>query len=353
MRGGAANGAARRPALLDVAARAGVSHQTVSRVLNDSPHVAPATREKVRRAIDDLGYRRNMSARALATGRSNVIGVIAPSSTLYGPSAIVAGLSRAGRSASMTFTVDQLTDLDRPSLHDAVDRLLGHGIAGLLMVLPLDAAAEVVSSVVPAGIPVVTVDRPQGDDVATVSVDQYAGAVLATRHLLDQGHETVWHVAGPDDWNDSRAREAGWRETLAAAGVDEPPVVRGDWSPASGYQAGRTLARMPDCTAVFAANDHMALGVARALHEAGRAIPGDVGLVGFDGVPESEYFTPPLTTVVQDFDAVGRAGVELLIEQIDGPTTSRSVLIAPRLVERASSRRPSTGPPDAAGPSAR
>ncbi|MHA3703274.1 LacI family DNA-binding transcriptional regulator [Jatrophihabitans sp. YIM 134969] len=329
----------RRPALLDVAARAGVSHQTVSRVLNDSPHVAPATREKVRRAIDELGYRRNMSARALATGKSNVIGVVAPSSTLYGPAAIVAGLSHAARAAAMTFTVEDLTDHDTNSLHDAVDRLLGHGIAGLLMVLPLDAATEIVSSVVPEGIPVVTVDRPLSDDVATVSVDQYAGAVLATRHLLEQGHATVWHVAGPDDWNDSRAREAGWRDTLAAAGVEEPPVVRGDWSPASGYQAGRLLARVPECTAVFAANDHMALGFARALHEAGRSIPGDVGLVGFDGVPESEYFTPPLTTVVQDFGAVGRAGVELLVEQINGATSRRSVLIAPVLVERASTRR--------------
>lgn len=329
----------RAPALVDVAARAGVSHQTVSRVLNDNPHVAPATRARVRRAIDELGYRRNMSARALSTGRSNVLGVIAPSSTLHGPPAIVAGLHRAARAAGMTFAVDQLTDLDRTSLHDAVDRLLGQGIAGLLLVLPIDAAAEVIASVVPEGTPVVTVDRPEDDQVSTVSVDQHAGAVLATRHLLEQGHETVWHVAGPADWNDSRAREAGWAATLRAAGADAPPVVRGDWSPASGYQAGRMLARIPDCTAVFAANDHMALGIMRAMHEAGRTIPDDVGLVGFDGLPESEYFTPPLTTVLQDFAAVGRAGVELLVEQIDGRATRpRAVLIPPTLIERASSR---------------
>lgn len=331
--------AGRRPALLDVAARAGVSHQTVSRVLNDSPHVAPATREKVQRAIEELGYRRNMSARALATGRSHVIGVIAPSSTLYGPSAIVAGLSRAAREVAMTSTVDQVSDLNRASLLDAVDRLLGLGIAGLLMVLPLDAAAEVVRAVVPEGVAVVTVDRPGkgGDGLAAVSVDQRRGAMLATTHLLEQGHSTVWHLAGPDDWNDSRAREAGWRDTLTAAGIEPPPLTRGDWSPASGYEAGRILARIPDCTAVFCANDHMALGLARALHEAGRAIPGDVSLVGFDGVPESEYFSPPLTTVVQDFDAVGRAGVELLLEQIRTGPSSRSVLIEPSLVVRASS----------------
>lgn len=311
----------------------------MSRVLNDNPHVAPATRAKVRQAIDELGYRRNMSARALSTGRSNLLGVIAPSSTLHGPSAIVAGLNRAARAAAMTSTVDQLSDLDRASLHAAVERLLDQGIAGLVLVLPTDAAAEVISSVVPHGTPVVTVDRPPDDEVSTVSVDQYAGAVLATRHLLEQGHATVWHVAGPVDWNDSRGREAGWADTLRAAGADEPPVIRGDWAPASGYQAGRMLAKIPDCTAVFAANDHMALGIVRAMHEAGRSIPGDLAIVGFDGLPESEYFTPPLTTVLQDFAAVGRASVELLVDQIEGVSTHpRAVLIPPTLIERASSR---------------
>ncbi len=129
------------------------------------------------------------------------------------------------------------------------------------------------SQLVPPRTPIVTVDSQVDDQASSVTIDQYTGAVHATRHLLELGHSTVWHVAGPHDWNDSAAREKGWHDTLVEAGAEVPPVVRGDWSPASGYEAGRMLARIPDCTAVFAANDHMALGLARALHEGGRAIP--------------------------------------------------------------------------------
>ncbi|GAB2473850.1 LacI family DNA-binding transcriptional regulator [Jatrophihabitans fulvus] len=328
----------RPPALQDVAARAGVSAQTVSRVLNDHPHVSPATRAKVKQAIIDLGYRRNMSARLLATGRSNVIGVIAPSSMLYGPSSMVDGLSRAARAASMSFSVDHLVDFDEAAVGESIDRLLGQGVAGLLAVLPLDSAVATASTLLPGGTPLVTVDGLPDARGASVNVDQYGGAVLATEHLLAAGHDTVWHVAGPADWNDSRAREAGWRDTLEKAGAEAPPVARGDWSPASGYEAGRMLARIPDCDAIFAANDHMALGVARALREHGRRVPEDVRLVGFDDVPESAFYAPPLTTVHQDFAAVGRAGLELLIEQIETPGAPvRSVLIPATLVPRASS----------------
>lgn len=327
----------RPPALQDVAARAGVSAQTVSRVLNDHPHVSTSTRAKVKHAIGELGYRRNMSARVLATGRSNVIGVIAPSSMLYGPSAMVVGLSHAARAVSMSFSVDHLVELDEAAIGDSIDRLLSHGVAGLLAVLPQDSAVATATALLPVGTPLVIVDG-QPDKGASVGVDQYSGAVLATEHLLAAGHDTVWHVAGPVDGHDSRGREAGWRDTLLAAGAEVPPISRGDWSPASGYEAGRMLARIPDCDAIFAANDHMALGVARALREQGRSIPEDVRLVGFDDVPESAYYSPPLTTVHQDFAAVGRAGLELLIEQIENPDTdARSVLIPATLVTRTSS----------------
>lgn len=334
----------RPPALQDVAARAGVSAQTVSRVLNEHPHVSATTRASVRQAIADLGYRRNMSARVLATGRSNVIGVIAPSSMLYGPSAMVDELSRAARAASMSFTVDHLAEFDEAAVAASVERLLSHGVAGLVAVLPLDTAVEIAARLLPVGTPLVTVDGQPDANAASVGVDQYGGAVLATEHLLAAGHPTVWHVAGPADWNDSRAREAGWRDTLTRAGVEIPPVTRGDWSPASGYEAGRMLARVPDCTAVFAANDHMALGITRALQEHGRRIPDDVRLVGFDDVPESAYFSPPLTTVHQDFAAVGRAGLDLLLEQVENPDAEvRSVVIPATLVERASSAGAASG----------
>ena len=325
----------RPPALSDVARRAGVSHQTVSRVLNHHPHVAEPTRLRVQQAIAELGYRRNMSARVLATGQSDALGVIALNSTLYGPSATVSALSTAAAGRDMTLTVQHIQEFDEPVVRAAVDRLVSHGVAALLVILPVRSAAQLLARVVPGSLRVVTVDGPPGG--ANVSVDQYAGGVLATQHLLDQGHPTVWHVAGPEEWNDSRAREQGWRDTLTAVGADQPPVLRGDWSPVSGYEAGLLLARVPECRAVFAANDHMALGVARALAERGRRVPQDVALVGFDDLPESAYFFPPLTTVHQDFAEVGRQSLDLLLHPHDGTDPLLPVLIPPRLVRRTSS----------------
>jgi DNA-binding LacI/PurR family transcriptional regulator len=181
----------------------------------------------------------------------------------------------------------------------------------------------------------VTVDGLPEWQCANVAVDQYAGGALATKHLLDSGHRTVWHVAGPEQWHGSRAREQGWRATLAEAGREAPPMPRAGWSAASGYQCGRMLARIPDCTAIFAANDHVALGIMRAMAEQGRRIPDDVSLIGFDDVPEAAYFHPALTTIRQEFTDVGRQALRLLLDQIGtGTPSTESVLVEPALVRR-------------------
>lgn len=323
----------RGPAMADVAARAGVSHQTVSRVLNGHPNVAAATKNRVLTAIAELGYRRNLSARVLATGRSNVVGVVAQNTTLFGPSSMVEALGRAAVAADLSLTVGHGGE-DTASFQRSVERLIEQGAAGLVFIAPVDTAAAAIR-LVPAGVPVVTVDGRPDWHTANVSVDQHAGGLLATRHLLGQGHPTVWHVAGPEDWHDSRGREAGWREALAEAGVEPPPVLRTDWSAAAGYAAGRVLAQIPGCGAVFAANDHTALGIMRAMAEQGRSIPGDVSLIGFDDVPESGFFTPPLTTVRQEFGEVGRAALRLLVDQLtSGVRSTDSVLVEPVLVPR-------------------
>ena len=199
------------------------------------------------------------------------------------------------------------------------------------------------------GIPTIAVEGGQGTpDLPVVCVDQEAGARLATEHLLTLGHSTVHHLAGPVDWLEAEARMRGWRSCLEAAGASPPPVVRGDWTSRSGYEAGVKLLKQPDVTAVFAANDQMALGLLMACREAGVRVPEDISVVGFDCMPESEFFAPPLTTVVQDFQAVGRTSIELLLRMIDhaGIPVSRSV-IPPALVVRASTAAPRPAEGDA------
>ena len=325
----------RGPVMSDVAARAGVSHQTVSRVLNGHPHVSATTRTRVLAAIAELGYRRNLSARVLATGRSNVIGVVAQNTTLYGPSSMVQAIGEAALSADLSLTVGHVAGYDATAAsRRIVERLVQQGAAGLVFIAPVDAAEEAMR-LVPNGVPIVTVDGLPEWRKANVSVDQYTGGLLATRHLLQAGHRTVWHVAGPEQWHGSRAREEGWRAALAEAGATAPPMTRAGWSAASGYQCGRMLARIPDCTAIFAANDHVALGIMRAMAEQGRRIPAEVSLVGFDDVPEAGYFHPALSTIRQEFAEVGRQALRLLLDQLaTGDDSAGSALVEPVLIPR-------------------
>ncbi len=337
---------AREPAMTDVARLAGVSHQTVSRVLNDNPNVREQTRLRVRAAIAELGYRPNRAARVLVTGRSQVIGVLAQSSTLYGPASLLAAFEQAAAMAGFGVSVGSVRSLDRKSVAEAVNRHLDQRVAGLVVIAPVRSASEALDDL-PADVPLVTIDGDPERASALVTVDQEQGGARATRALLEAGHRTVWHISGPPDWFDSQGRIAGWRRALDDAGVETPPLIQGDWSAASGYRAGQMLARMPEVTAVFAANDHLALGLLRALAERGRRVPEDVSVVGFDDVPEAAYFIPPLTTVRPDFNSVARASLDLLLRQIEtGESVGDRRTIEPTLVVRdsvAPPARPANG----------
>ncbi|MFJ9519895.1 LacI family DNA-binding transcriptional regulator [Kitasatospora sp. NPDC101801] len=329
----------RQPVMADVAKLAGVSHQTVSRVLNGAPHVRPDTRERVLAAIRELDYRPNSAARALVTKRSQTLGVVSFDSTLYGPASMLDGIEQAARSAGYFVSVASLRSLDSRSVQEAVDRLRDQGVEGVVVIAPQISAVSSVARL-SSSVPVVAVGSGRQSRVPTVSVDNRLGAAEATRHLLDLGHETVHHVAGPGGWLESQDREGGWRHTLEAAGARAPEVRSGDWSARSGYQAGLRLAGESGVSAVFCANDHMALGLLRAMHEAGRAVPGEVSVVGFDDVHEAAYFTPPLTTVRQDFAELGRRALELLVDQVSGAASAGArehALISPELVLRRSS----------------
>ncbi|SDT70145.1 LacI family DNA-binding transcriptional regulator [Jiangella sp. DSM 45060] len=336
----------RSPVMADVARIAGVSHQTVSRVLNHHPNVRQATRDRVVAAIEELGYRRNLSARALVTRRTNTLGVVAFDTTLYGPASTLFGLEQAARDAGYFISIVSLKTINRKTVGEALDYLAAQAVDGLIAIAPQVEAAAAVSAL-QGHVPVVAVEGGEADGMPVVAVDQTRGAELATRHLLDLGHRTVWHVAGPADWLEAEGRRRGWRRTLEAAGIAAPPVVAGDWSPRAGYAAGRHIAdaaRAGRATAVFVSNDQMALGLLRALHEAGIRVPQDVSIVGFDDIPEAEFLTPPLTTIRQDFAEVGRKSIALLLDLIEtgpGPETAR-VVVAPALVTRASTAPPAT-----------
>jgi DNA-binding LacI/PurR family transcriptional regulator len=324
----------REPAMTDVARLAGVSHQTVSRVLNGHPNVREQTRLRVRAAIAELGYRPNRAARVLATGMSQVIGFVARSSTLYGPQATLAALAEAALQQGFAVSVESVRALDRRPVADAIGRLLDQRVAGLVVIAPVESANHALDDL-PDDIPLVSVDGDPRRPAGLVTVDQEAGAHAATTHLLQAGHPTVWHVSGPSDWFDAQGRVAGWQRALTEAGAEIPPLMPADWSAASGYRTGRILARMSDVTAVFAANDHLALGILRALSEHGRRVPQDVSVVGFDDVPEAAYFIPPLTTIRPDFAAVATASLDLLLAQIrSGQRLGERRMLTPALISR-------------------
>jgi DNA-binding LacI/PurR family transcriptional regulator len=328
------------PVMADVAKLAGVSHQTVSRVVNGSEHVTEDTLRRVLDAMRMLDYRPNPVARALATGKSQTLGVVSFNTTLYGPASTLFGIERAAHQAGYFVSIVSLVSLKRSSVLEAVDRLRAQGVGGILVIAPQAVAAHTVSQL-PNDIPVVAVEAGPEEGVPVVTVDQFSGAALATQHLLDLGHSTVWHIAGPADWLEAQQRIAGWRTTLEAAGAMVPPLLVGDWGSRSGYEHGLRLAADREVTAIFAANDSMALGVLRALHEEGRPLPSAVSVVGFDDCPEAAYFMPPLTTIRQDFMEVGRRALNLMLEEIDtGSRTAARASVPPEIVVRQSTAPP-------------
>ncbi|MFE0463851.1 LacI family DNA-binding transcriptional regulator [Kitasatospora sp. NPDC058965] len=334
------------PVMADVAALAGVSHQTVSRVLNDSPNVRPETRERVLAAIRELDYRPNTAARALVTRRSQTLGVISFDSTLHGPSHMLYGIEQAARRAGYFISIASLRHQDVRSVLEAVDRLRDQAVEGIAVIASQASTVAALGQRV-GTVPMVTVGPADPGQLPGAGVDNRAGAEAAVRYLLDLGHRTVHHVAGPGDWLEAVARETGWRAVLTEQGRAVPASLPGDWSARSGYEAGLRLAADPEVTAVFCANDQMALGLLRALHEQGRRVPEDVSVVGFDDIPEAGYLTPPLTTVRQDFGELGRRGFELLLERLRPVGAGRRAqavehrlaVVAPELVLRASSGR--------------
>ncbi|MFT4210555.1 MAG: substrate-binding domain-containing protein [Microbacterium sp.] len=331
-----ATGRTAKPSIYDVARLAGVSHQTVSRVLNGHPNIRESTRARVEAAMAEIRYTPNSIARALATRRTRRIGVLVDRPEQYGPGSTLRGIEEAARAAGYTVSASTVADAPDLGTDAGVAHLRMQGVDALCVIAPrYSTIADLTRAA--HDLPTLLVTAEPADGVLTVAVDQYAGAARAVDHLLSLGHRDILHLGGPLDWVDARVRSRAWSDRLAAAGLPARPPVIGDWTSDFGYEVGRRPGALGQATAVFAANDQMALGLLHGLHERGLRVPDDVSVIGFDDLPDARHLLPPLSTVRQDFHALGALSLTSLIASLDRPVASS--MIEPELVVRAS-----TGP---------
>ena len=331
---------AKQATLVDVARRAGVSYQTVSRVINGHPNVAPATRKRILSAIDELNYLPNVAARNLVTRRSRTVGIISYGSTYYGPAQMVTHIEASLRERDYGLTLSTLPEMSLTALHAAILELRGRFVDGIVMITPIAGIDSAKIQELCRNVPFVMIDIALGEPVPSVVIDQRSGGILAARHLLDLGHREIAEIHGPPDWSAAAHRHEGLLAALHEAGLEPTMGVSGDWSASSGHEAAlRLLDAGARFSGLVVGNDQMALGAMRALREHGLGVPEDVSVVGFDDLPESAYFEPPLTTVHQDFASLGRESAAYLNDLIDGrPTPQMQHVLAAHLVVRHSTR---------------
>lgn len=327
--------APRRPSMADVAKVAGVSHQTVSRVLNSPEAVRETTRVRVTEAMEKLGYRPNLAARALASSRSALLGIMSSGEARFGPTHAIHGVEEAARLAGYISTHVPATSPEEAK--GATDHLLNAGVAGIVVIAPThDLTNQITAHRRNTPVVLVAAGAPVSEGVSVVSVNQELGARLAVRHLAGLGHRVIHHLSGPPRWFDAHTRFLGWRDECDVLGVDSGLLVEGGWDAADGYDAmTKIMASGAPLGAVFAANDLMALGAISALRRRDLQVPADVSIVGFDDVEGADFYLPPLTTVRQPFARVGRLAIRALLEMIEGaPASTHSV--EPDLVVRES-----------------
>jgi DNA-binding LacI/PurR family transcriptional regulator len=329
----------RAPNIRDVARLAGVSYQTVSRVLNEHPSIRDSTKQRVLDVITEIGYRPNQAARALVTSRSRTIGVLTAQSANYGPTTSVTAIEHAAREAGYRITITSIASNEYPSIKAALDHLLTQAVEALVVIAPQVRVLEAIREL-DITVPYVTLqDADLGGADHSMSVDQVAGARLVTQHLIDLGHTEIMHISGPQDWIEAEARMQGYLEAINASDLRTRAPILGDWTAHFGYYAGLELLRFRDFTAMFAGNDQMALGFMHACWDSGLNVPGDISVVGFDDIPEAAHFYPPLTTVRQNFTEIGRRAVSLLLAELQGVAVDHG-RIEPELIIRRSTAAP-------------
>lgn len=341
-----------RPTIKEVASAAGVSTQTVSRVINDRPDVSPETRSRVLNIIDELGYQPSALARSLIRQRSDTLGVVTAGLKYIGPSRTLSGITGAAEEAGFALLLKELPRFDANNIVPIFQAFIARHVDGIIWAVPeigknhswVDELSFDLNT------PVVYLTMEPQQNISVVSINNYLGGRIAMAHLIDRGYRCIGHISGPLDWWESRQRLAAWKDSLLEAGLEfrDEFCVEGNWSSSSGSQAiEKLLKQYPDLDSIFVANDQMALSVMQFISQNGLRIPEDVGVVGFDNINESAYFWPPLTTVQQDQYQVGKLAVEEMIKIIETSwqglesVEPKSIMLTPTLVARQSTSRKS------------
>jgi DNA-binding LacI/PurR family transcriptional regulator len=324
--------------MFDVAERSGVSHQTVSRVLNNHKNVSEKTRAKVLKAMQELGYRPNLVARALVTGKTATIGVLSHDTTLFGPASTLHAVQSAAREKGYKTTIFSLKGEDRDSIVAGIRELLNDGVDGIVIIAPQIQGTKEVSDVI-GNFPAVLVESESSASLPSVNVDQIYGAYEITKHLISLGHKKIAHISGPKDWYETDQRIKGYKKAMTENKLEVSQLWEGDWSAQSGYLAASQIIKSKKITAIFAGNDAMALGALKAISEAGLNVPKDISLVGFDDLPESRFLTPSLTTARQDFHEVGEQALAILLGLINKKKSRMNVAIKPDILIRESTAK--------------
>ncbi len=332
----------KRPTLNDVAKALGVSHQTVSRVINNHPRVLPETRKRVLQAIDTLGYRPNQAARFLANRRSTLIGLVTDDPGIYGPAHAILSLEQEARLLGYTLMIFGLRNLTIAEAKVGAEELIANSAEGLIIDVPVEINRHELARAL-GNFPFVTLDIDGGDLFPSYRVDHIHGSRLATRHLVSLGHRRIAGLIGYKPYRSSKLRRNGWLAELRASGLEPGPVRDTPWTPEGGYDATKELIKNSAAkfTAIFAANDLIALGALLALHEAGIEVPREVSVVGFDNMPESRFFHPPLTTATSDFGVMARESLDILFARIRGtPDANLRRVYRPEIMVRESTAAP-------------
>ena len=339
-----------RPTIKEVASAAGVSTQTISRVINERPDVSPETRKRVQEVIKRLGYRPSALARSLIRQRSYTLGVVTAGLRYIGPSQALSGIAAAAEEAGYSLLLKELSHFDENDIEPIFQALLSRHVDGIIWAVPEigENHCWVKELALDLDVPLVYLTMEPQKDISVVAIDNYLGGQMAMSHLLGQGYRKIGHISGPMDWWEARQRMAAWKDALNDAGLEARDTywVEGNWSSASGAQAIEKLFdQYADMDSIFVANDQMALSVIQFASQKGLRIPEDIGVVGFDNIPESAYFWPPLTTIQQNQYEIAQVAVGEIIKIIESawqelePTAPKSIMLEPTLIVRQSSLR--------------